>query len=168
MIVVGLPVAVPVISRATHQQLQRAHDQRAPGCKICTADPSKDFCTYNWARVSSAVRPSLLPSATRARSCCTRAHVSSGPGSTSALSRCEGRALRATLIDFRVRPKIDRSHTPESIAQCPESVQSKKPQTHANARFLKEPACADSVKLRLSLCLWQALQPSFARVPRGS
>ena len=37
-----------------------------------------------------------------------------------------------------------------------------------HARFLKEPACADSVKLRLSLCLWQALQPSFARVPRGS
>ena len=28
----------------------------------------------------------------------------------------------AALIDLRDRPKIDRSHTPESIAQCPESV----------------------------------------------
>ena len=70
-------------------------------------------------------------------------------------------ASRATRIEPRAAPAIELAVTHRTregaSMHCAE-----------NARFLKEPACADSVKLRLSLCLWQALQPSFARVPRGS
>ena len=75
----------------------------------------------------------LAPARARARSnvqaccCCVLDRRGSNPASARA------RAAGPPLIDLRDRPKIDRSHTPESIAQCPESVQSKKPQTYVNA-----------------------------------